>query len=776
MIRRLAYLLLLLLASAQSRADDGDWHIYAAYHNAHKVVEMGGSLYVLSDGNLYSYNPEDTSVETYDKATVLSDFGIYDILSSEQTGELVIIYRNGNIDLLSKDGSCYNMPELKMKSMGDKTLNDALLKDGILYLSTNSGIVCVDIAKRAFGNYYNIGEQVRTIAVVDGSIVASTPHGPYKGSLSDNLLDQKNWKHDFGSASFAKFLDVGGTVYCFWSGGLFYIQNVERVALANLLSEKMLGMWNCGDKLYVSTEAGKLYEYTTPQQFQVYENTEKVEWMCHSQSTYWSACGVNGLKGLELSDGGMKEKVGSVIPNSPVRNYSYKLNLIDNRRLLVAGGVFNYSGELFRAGTISRYEDGEWSSFDETLPLEQVGDYYYRNITDIVQDPDDATHHYASAASSGLYEFKDFKLTNHYTYDNSPLQTILPDAWDSHFYVRVTGLAFDSQKNLWMLNTERDTIVRMLKPDKSWTSYYVPEIKGNHTLDHVVFDQNGWAWINSRRDVDASVKAGFLVVNTNGNPGNPKGFSHKFVSDFYNQDGTFYHPTLMNCLCFDLNGALWLGYDKGLFMVSNPSGLLTSTDSYTTLTQVKVPRNDGTNLADYLLNEVPVKCITIDGGNRKWIGTSGMGVYLVSADGIETIAHFTKDNSPLIDDNIYDIAVDGETGEVYIATDGGLCSYIGDATDPVASFDKDLVKVYPNPVRPDYNGRIVIRGLKYDSHVKIVNAAGRLVNEGTSVGGEYTWDGRLQGGKRCASGIYYILATDEEGKNGVVGKFLIVRE
>ena len=153
-----------------------------------------------------------------------------------------------------------------------------------------------------------------------------------------------------------------------------------------------------------------------------------------------------------------------------------------------------------------------------------------------------------------------------------------------------------------------------------------------------------------------------------------------------------------------------------------------------------------------------------------------MGVYLVSADGIETIAHFTKDNSPLIDDNIYDIAVDGETGEVYIATDGGLCSYIGDATDPVASFDKDLVKVYPNPVRPDYNGRIVIRGLKYDSHVKIVNAAGRLVNEGTSVGGEYTWDGRLQGGKRCASGIYYILATDEEGKNGVVGKFLIVRE
>jgi hypothetical protein len=172
---------------------------------------------------------------------------------------------------------------------------------------------------------------------------------------------------------------------------------------------------------------------------------------------------------------------------------------------------------------------------------------------------------------------------------------------------------------------------------------------------------------------------------------------------------------------------------------------------------------------------VNVKCITIDGGNRKWIGTSGSGVYLISHDGLETIHHFTVDNSPLISNNIYSIAIDGQTGEVFIGTDRGLVSFMGDATEPESEMDDDLLKVYPNPVHPDYQGQITITGLMFNSNVKIVNAAGRLVHEGTSVGGEFTWNGRLSSGKRAASGIYYVLATDEEGNEGATTKFLIVR-
>ena len=188
-----------------------------------------------------------------------------------------------------------------------------------------------------------------------------------------------------------------------------------------------------------------------------------------------------------------------------------------------------------------------------------------------------------------------------------------------------------------------------------------------------------------------------------------------------------------------------------------------------------MPRNDGSGLGDYLLNEVPVKCIAIDGGNRKWIGTANGGVYLISADGLETIHHFTAENSPLISNEINDIAINGETGEVFIATAKGLCSFQGDATDPAASMKSDNLKVFPNPVRPEYQGDVHVTGLMYNSNVKIVSAAGKLVTEGTSVGGEFSWDCCYKTGKRVASGIYYALCTDEEGNDGAVAKILIIK-
>ena len=323
-----------------------------------------------------------------------------------------------------------------------------------------------------------------------------------------------------------------------------------------------------------------------------------------------------------------------------------------------------------------------------------------------------------------------------------------------------------------MCNTECDTIVRVKKADGTWKAFYFEEIAGYPTFDYTVFDSRGWAWINSRRSTPFGHHAGVFVFDTNGTLDDTSDDRHKLIGAFTNQDGTPYAPDLFNCITPDLNGAIWFGNSLGLFVSYNPGDVFKQNFH---LSQVKVPRNDGTNLADYLLNGVNVKCITIDGGNRKWIGTSGSGVYLISHDGLETIHHFTVDNSPLISNNIYSLAIDGQTGEVFIGTDRGLVSFMGDATEPESEMDDDLLKVYPNPVHPDYQGQITITGLMFNSNVKIVNAAGRLVHEGTSVGGEFTWNGRLSSGKRAASGIYYVLATDEEGNEGATTKFLIVR-
>ena len=769
-MKRLIFPLLMLLSFVDAKAGNGDWRIYAAYHDAQKVVSLHNRVYVLSDGGLYSYDPEDTSVDTYTKANTLSDHNIYDIEACESTGELVIIYTNGNIDLLNANGDAYSMPDLKLKSLSDKTLNNVLIDGTTLYVSTNSGVVLVNLRNHTFGNFYSFGHKINDIALDANNMYAATADGVYVGKLSDNLLDKNNWK-SLSNLVALDFITFSGSIYATTKNALLKVTDNTSFSTSSIASAKPSSCYICNGNLFYLVN-GSLYSIDASGSTQNY-GSQSINYLSYSQSTYWAACGESGLIGYNLGGNSFTVKTASVIPNSPHRNFSYQMKMIDNKRLLMTGGAFNYP-EVLRAGSVMKYEGNKWSYFDEAGPKEALGNNdWYINVTDVVQDRNDSSHHFVSAACSGLFEFKGSKLIKNYSYNNSPLTTIIPTSRRPGYYVRITGLAFDSQNNLWMCNNECDTIVRIRKADGSWTSFYIPEIASYPTFDHVVFDKRGWAWINSRRSTSAGHQAGVIIVNTNNNPGSPSGFSYKFITTIKNQDGTTYSPTLFSCMTEDVDGYMWVGCSSGIFVSYAPANVFNN-DFY--FTQVKVPRNDGTNLADYLLSEVPIKCITIDGGNRKWIGTNGSGVFLVSADGLETIEHFTTENSPLISDDIYDIQINGETGEVFIATDAGLVSFFGDATDPAASLDKNNVLVYPNPVRPEYAGNICITGLAYDTNVKIVNAAGKLVNEGTSVGGEYTWNGRLASGKKCTSGVYYVLAADSEGKKGVVTKFLMVRE
>lgn len=754
-------------------AENGDWRIYCAYHDASQTAFLHDKVYVVSDGDLYSYDPQDTSVETYDKVSALSDFGIQTILPCEKTQELVIVYTNGNIDIMDAKGNVFNMPDLKMKPLSDKTINEVSCIGAVLYVCVGFNIVCVNIEKHLFEDSYTFPDTTRSIFVFGDSYYVLTKTTLYKGSIGENLLNPGSWVKVRDLNWIQKFFIHEGRIYGINGATTFYVYDTNHFYLRTIMTNATYNRWSeINGRMFLFLKTGGVHELTGEEEIKPLPDTGEIFHFSFGGGQYWAACGTGGLKAFSLGeDNTFTETLSSVIPNSPQRNYSYHLRMEPNQRLLVAGGAFNYPGVRYM-GTLMKYENNTWTTFDEEGPLALVGSNTYMNLTDLVQDPLDSEHHWASAARSGLYEFRDYKLVNHYTYDNSPLETILPDDAYPENYVRVTALEFDSQNNLWMCNNDLKTIVRILRKDGTWTSYHVPEIETFTTFDRLIFDRRGWAWVNSRRMAQHS-EAGFLVINTNGNPGNPSGFSHRFISTFSNQDGNSYTPTFFYCITEDLNGTMWFGCEAGLFISENPADVFSS--NYT-LTQIKVPRNDGSNLADYLLSGVAVKCIAVDGGNRKWVGTNGNGVYLISADGLEQLAHFTTDNSPLISDGICDITIDGKTGEVFIATDAGLVSYFGNATDPADSLDENNVRVYPNPVRPEYSGDIIITGLAYNTNVKIVNAAGRLLYEGTSVGGEFTWNGRLASGDRCASGIYYVLSTDESGNNGVVSKFLMVRE
>ena len=757
----------LLFAPLHIRAAYGDWKVFVSYHNATKTATFDSRVFVLANGGLYSYSPDDTQVETYDKEYPLSDNGIFDIATVSATDQLFIVYSNGNFDIMSPDGSVYNMPDLKESSLSDKTLNDVYVSGQYVYVSTNSGIVVVDVRRRVVANTYNFGHAVSSVTLDDGTITALTPEGIYQGKTSDNLLDASNWQQK-ATTRFRKIYNLEGTYYVVTTNSLLRrINNKETFSYTSGANFTLEGCSVVDDRLYcfgaetlaVLDKDGGIKTYSTG----------GVQYASSMGGILWAACGDAGLKGFKLTDDGMQEVVGSVVPNSPIRNTFYRLRMYDGR-LLAVGGQMELP-QVNRTFTVMKYEDGEWTNFEEDALRADLGESWYQNALSIVQDPHDPEHHLVGA-STGIIEFKDYKYTGHLTYTNSPLRSILPDSPNAGFYVRTMGLTYDRQDNLWMFNTLCDTIIRIRRADGTWLGYYCEEIAGHPNVEDVLFDERGWAWITSR--ISSSVNnGGIFVLDTGGTLVGRSDDKQRFIYIITNQDGTTYQFNNLNCIKQDLNGAIWIGCNWGTFVTYNPSAVF-NTDF--TFTQPKVPRNDGTNYADYLLAEVEVRCMAIDGGNRKWFGTFGNGVYLTNEDGSEILEHFTTDNSPLVSNDIYDIAIDGSTGEVFFATSYGLVSYMSGATDPEEHFDKDLVKVYPNPVRPDYQGQISIKGLMSGSDVKIVNAAGRLVHQGTSTGGQYTWNGRTTDGGRVASGIYYVLATDADGDSGVATKFLVVKE
>ena len=255
------------------------------------------------------------------------------------------------------------------------------------------------------------------------------------------------------------------------------------------------------------------------------------------------------------------------------------------------------------------------------------------------------------------------------------------------------------------------------------------------------------------------------------NPSTDEAIAYK---SFINQDGTPLASVIsgVTSVAEDLDGNIWFGTDAGPMMIEKK--YIGKDPSNIVLTQVKIPRNDGTNYADYLLAGIYISCIKVDNDGKKWFGTNGNGVYVISKDNMTEVEHFTTENSGLISNNIGDIEIDENTGEVFIGTDNGLCSYMSGITKVIDEMTKDEVYAYPNPVKPDYTGLITITGLTYNADVKILSSNGALIKEGKSNGRMFTWDGNDKNGHRVASGIYMVATATKDGKQGVVCKIAII--
>jgi hypothetical protein len=148
------------------------------------------------------------------------------------------------------------------------------------------------------------------------------------------------------------------------------------------------------------------------------------------------------------------------------------------------------------------------------------------------------------------------------------------------------------------------------------------------------------------------------------------------------------------------------------------------------------------------------------------------GAWLISEDGEKVISNFTTANSPLFNDTVNLIGINGATGDVYFSTPTGLCSYRGTATE--ASENPPAVLVFPNPVPPGYSGTIAIKGVPDGAIVKITELNGRLVYETKALGGQAVWNGQDYTGRRTASGVYIVLIADQNNQEKSAAKIVFI--
>lgn len=767
MIKRFVVTFIITLFVTGVFAGIGDWNAFPSYHNAKYCEITGDKIYVVASGALYSYNKSDNEVRTYDNR-FLNDIDITHIAYSKPHGVLVIIYKNANIDFLYDDESVYNLPDFKNKLIPNKTINDIEIQGDKVYISTVFGVLVLDIEKLEFTNTYNLNKNTYCSYQFEDKLYAGTSSGLYSCDTTKNLLDKNNWE-----------LVNKNVIYkiCEFNNKLYLLNNRTKI---NYIDDngKLKEVLKAKNKIQnirkykneiIATENNDFHILKNDSTILSYSLAERSNHIALDGNIVWNCKYEDGLIECEIIDNELVEKKEAIIPNSPFRNYFEFSKITYNDKLLIAGGNYNYLDLVFYNGTIMEYDynNDKWFNFPYSNMKELTG-YNYVNICSVDEDPTEPGHYFASSFGYGIYEFRNGEFVAHYNHEttNDTIQSVLTSG-PMYAYVRVPIVRFDKDGNLWCINTGVKDVLKIKMKNGGWISLNYKDFEYTPSVLDYLIDSRGWLWMVSMQNY-----AGLFCAKTKNTLFDTSDDeTQTWKNHFKNQDNINYEIYQVSNLKEDKNGHMWVGTNTGLFVIDNPEQFFKDG----IFKQIKVPRNDGSGLADYLMNGLYIKVIAVDEANRKWIGTDDNGIYLLSEDGLETIHHFTIENSLLPSNSITSITINNSNGEVFIGTTKGLVSFMSDAITPLDELDKKNIYAYPNPVKADYSGYISITGLTDNSNIKITDTAGYLINEGISNGGMYNWNGRNIRGEKVASGIYYVLVYDQEGNESVATKILITR-
>ena len=773
-MKRTLYILLLLCMTLHymvAQKGVGQWSSYLSYYETKHVAEANNHVYAVANGSLYSYNKEDNSLAYYSRQTGLSDGDINHIAFNPDAGRLLITYTNGNIDLLDENG-VYNISHLLDNSaVTNKTINSVCLYNEYAYLATDFGIIALNMDKKEIKDTYKLNEKVYSVCIDGENIYAATSAGLIYAPLGSNLLDYNEWKtYELPSSGF----DTGSiTGICFFkqslcmltSSGIYY-KGTDGTVRSLLGNSGLKGMVVDNGKLMTYTSS-TLYIYSSiTERETVNAGTVNGVSSLKDDGTYWIAAGTNGIKGVQKNNG----KYEVILENTnddtayPKRNYNYYMTTYNGKLLVIGGG--RWTDRWNRPGTFMEYEDNKWFNFDENKINRNSGanetNQFRRfwDYTGVAVDPKDPDRCFISSYGEGIVELKEKEPVQLYNHTNSTLDYIVAGG-NPYNYVRVGGVTFDDEGNLWMTNCEVESVLKVLKADGSWKSFSFDGYKNVSMADKITITSNGYKWINSPY---GSVR-GIFVFDDKGTIDDEGDDEYHFYSMFTDSNGNIDAGGYF-CVTEDKEGQVWIGTNRGPIVCTNHKDI-----NNIRCTRIVRTNDDGESY--YLLDGEQINSIAVDGGNRKWIATNTSGVFLVSEDGMETIANFTTSNSPLPSNQINSLAINQTTGEVFIGTEKGLVSYMGDATQ--GSEDYSDVYAYPNPVRPEHGDHVTIAGLMENSNVKITDIRGNIIYQGKSKGGTFTWDCCRKGGGRVATGVYLVLSATPEAKESVVTKIMVVK-
>lgn len=735
-MKKLLFLLLPLFTNAKDVAI-GQWKDYLSYNSAYYICEAKEKIYCVANGGLYYVNTSDETINRLSKITGLSDIGIKQVAYSKELDITVVTYENCNIDLV-KNNQIINVSDIKRKEIiGKKVINNITVNNDIAYLSCSFGLVLIDLEKKEIKDTYNIGNdsiifEINGCAIYGDSIVTATSEGMFFANInSGTLTDYNNWSVLSGYSNEETYDNV--IIANNFIEGDYYNELISISYNHNSLIRSKF------DRIAVYEDNGTYTEITHPK----FENI-KYAWN-DNRDNIWVADSVNGL--LRFID---FEYVNNYIPIGPKSNTVFNIEFINSKLYNCHGGHLNF-GHLSNKDGVSIMNNLEdWRNYNYT----ELG-----NARDIVSVAKFGNKTYFASYYNGISELDDDEFTIRYGHENTngALDTI--NDWANDRRLKISDLEIDNYGNLWGLNSNVNNPLFVKKLNGEWLSFTMNQSVANLLFDDLLIDSYNQKWGIMGRG------GGIFVYNDNNTIGNPNDDQYKILSM---NIGNGNLPSLQTyCFAEDLEGEIWVGTDKGIAVFYDPGAVFSGYN----FDAQQVLITDG-DYGQYLLSEEKVKCITIDGANRKWVGTEKSGVFLLSEDGTEEILHFTKNNSPLFSDNIVDIVINPENGEVFIGTENGLISYRSNATEGVTT--QNDTKVFPNPVKENYNGPIAISGLVTDANIKITDISGNLVFETFANGGQAIWNGKNKNGERSSTGVYLVFSTDLNGEQKMVSKILFI--